>query len=252
MTNSRSADASIAGYLYQFDKSILEVLKASDTSTVVLEGYEDVDLRSPGTIVAIQCKYHEAGTFSPKRIRQPLLAMLESFVDGHKFQYRLYGHYGQQVDEIPAKLTLGDLKDALTKDGKRGTVRYHELFSTQTLEDFLDHFEIIDGPSRVNQREAVLTELRIALGGSDADASDLHYPNAVSMVLDMAASPDEVARTVQRADFVEALDKRKTLFTRWHREFLGADRYLRSVEKRIKALELVKVDSWPDGHPRIG
>jgi hypothetical protein len=238
--NPRSADASIAGYLYQFDKSILEVLKAPDDATVVLEGYEDVDLRNAGNLVAIQCKYHEAGKFSAKGIRDPLRAMLKTFDEGHEFQYRLYGHYGQQEEEIPKHLTLEELRKALTKEGKKGTIRYYESFGTPTLEGFLNHFEIIDGPSRSDQREAVLAELKSVLGGSDDDASELHYPNAVSVVLDMAASPDEAARTVQRADFIDALDKRKDLFTRWHREFLGTDRYLKSVERRIKSLDLVK------------
>lgn len=236
----RSADASIAGYLYQFDKSILEILKAPDGSTVVIEGYEDVDLRSPGPLVAIQCKYHESAKFSPKKIRDPLLAMLSTFDEGHKLQYRLYGHYGGQAEKIPEKLTLEELREALTKEGKRKTVRYYETFSTPTLKGFLENFEIIDGPSLSDQRDAVLAELRDVLGGSADDASDLHYPNAVSMVLDIAASPSESARTVRRAEFIDALDKRKDLFTRWHREFLGADRYLKSVERRIKALDLVK------------
>lgn len=174
-TNPRSADASIAGYLYQFDKSILEVLRAPEDATVVLEGYEDIDLRNPGNVVAIQCKYHEAGTFSLKKIREPLLAMVESFAAGHKWQYRLYGHYGQQSDDIPERLDLTELKEALTKKGKDGTVRYHEKFSAQALEAFLDNFVIIAGPSRAKQREAVLADLRNALGGSDADAGDLHY-----------------------------------------------------------------------------
>jgi len=239
-TNPRSADASIAGYLYQFDKSILEILKAADASTVVLEGYEDVDLRSPDAIVAIQCKYHEAATFTLRKIRDPLLAMLESFKKGHQLEYRLYGHYGQQTQEIPETLTLSELKDALTKEGKKGTVRYYECFDDQTLTDFLDTFEIIAGPSRDSQREEVLVALHDVLGGSDGDASDLHYPNAISMVLDIAAKPAEADRTVERAAFIEALDKRKALFTRWHREFLGAERYLKSVEKRINALELIK------------
>lgn len=237
---SRSADASIAGYLYQFDKSILEILKAPDASTVVLEGYEDVDLRSPGPLVAIQCKYHQSGKFSLKKIRDPLRAMLKTFDEGHKFQYRLYGHYGQQEDGIPKRLNLDELRTALTKEGTKGTVRYYESFSTSTLEGFLESFEIVDGPSLSDQRDAVLAELRNALGGSDDDAGDLHYPNAVSMVLDIAASPSETARTVQRAAFIEALDRRKDLFSRWHREFLGTDRYLKSVERRIKSLDLIK------------
>jgi hypothetical protein len=239
-SNSRAADASIAGYLYQFDKSILEVLKASDGSAVVLEGYEDVDLRNPGAIVAIQCKYHEAGKFALKGIRDPLRAMLKTFDEGHEFQYRLYGHYGKQEEEIPKQLTLEELKMALTKEGREGTVRYYETYSTATLQGFIDHFEIIEGSSRSDQREALLTELKGVLGGSDDDARDVYYPNAVSMVLDIAANPDEAARTVQRADFLDTLDKRKDLFTRWHREFLGTERYLKSVERRIKSLDLVK------------
>lgn len=236
---SRSANASIAGYLYQFDKSILEVLKASDDSKVILEGHEDVDLLNPGATVAVQCKYHEAGKFSLKSIRDPLLAMLKSFNEGHIFQYRLYGHYGQQTDEIPTTLTLGELKEALTKGGKK-EARYFECFSTQTLKDFIEHFEIIDGPSRSSQRSAVLSELRSIIGGSEADAKDLYYPNAISLVFDIAASPDKAARTVKRSAFIEDLDKRKDLFTRWHREILGSDRYLKSIEKQIQSLGLVK------------
>jgi hypothetical protein len=237
---SRSADSSIAGYLYQFDKSILEVLRASDESTVVLEGYEDVDLRNPGAVLAIQCKYHEAGTFSLKKIRDPLLAMLKTFDEGHRFQYRLYGHYGKQADEIPKSLTVQDLKEALTKVGKEETTLYYECFSAQTLNTFVDHFEIIEGPSLAHQRLAVLSELQNLFGGAPADSSDLYYPNAISMVLDIAIRHEQSARTVQRDSFVEALDKRKALFTRWNREFVGSDRYLKSVERQIKSLGLVK------------
>lgn len=239
-TTHRSAHASIAGYLYQFDKSILEVLAASDDGTVLLEGCEDVDLRTPDAIVAIQCKYHEKGTFSLKKIRGPVLAMLESFAEGHEIQYRLYGHYGKQVDEIPDRLTLSELKESLTKEGKDGIVLHYGNFSEQTLESFTDHLEIIAGPSLAAQRKAVFAELRSALGGSEADAAELHYPNAVAMVLDIAACADEAVRTVKRAAFVESVDKRQALFTRWHREFLGSIQYLKSVEKRIKDLGLVK------------
>lgn len=238
-TNPRSADASIAGYLYQFDKSILEILNASDDATVLLEGHEDVDLRGPDAIVAIQCKYHEKGAFSLKKIRAPVLAMLESFAAGHEIQYRLYGHYGQQVDEIPDRLTLSALKDSLTKKGRDGTIRYYDKFNEQTLVRFTDHLEIIVGPSLSAQRESVLAGLRAALGGSDADAAELHYPNAISMVLDISAVADEAARIVRRAAFLESLDKRQVLFTRWHREFLGATQYLKTIEKRIKSLGLV-------------
>lgn len=86
----------------------------------------------------------------------------------------------------------------------------------------------------------MLAKLQVALGGSGDDAIELHYPNAVSFVLNMAAKVDEAARTVMRSTFVESVDKRQALFTRWHREFLGPVQYLKSAEKRIDSLGLVK------------
>ncbi len=53
----REATATIKGYHYQFDKTILEILSAADDEQVVVEGLEDVDLESPSLLRSIQCKY---------------------------------------------------------------------------------------------------------------------------------------------------------------------------------------------------
>ncbi|MDY0191837.1 MAG: hypothetical protein RBR22_14025 [Desulfuromonas sp.] len=42
---SRAADYTIKGFLYQFNKSVLEILKAEDNDTVNIEGViEDVEV----------------------------------------------------------------------------------------------------------------------------------------------------------------------------------------------------------------
>ena len=44
----RQADSTIKGYLYQFNKSILEVLSMSTEESLVVEGtIEDIDILSP-------------------------------------------------------------------------------------------------------------------------------------------------------------------------------------------------------------
>ena len=56
----RQANSTIKGYSYQFNKSILEILKAGEADEIVLEGViEDIDIQSPTSITTIQCKYHE-------------------------------------------------------------------------------------------------------------------------------------------------------------------------------------------------
>ena len=56
MTN-RSANATIKGYFYQFDHTILRLLAAaSQQSSVVIEGIEDVDLDAGDDSALVQCK----------------------------------------------------------------------------------------------------------------------------------------------------------------------------------------------------
>lgn len=79
----RSADYTIQGFLYQFNKTALELLKAQDDDTVTVEGIvEDIEVTSPDSLTAIQCKYHEASTsFTPSTVYKPLLQMLKHFSD---------------------------------------------------------------------------------------------------------------------------------------------------------------------------
>ncbi len=79
----RTADYTIQGFLYQFNKTALEILKAQADDTITIEGIiEDIEVASSASLKAIQCKYHEASTsFSASAVYEPLLRMLKHFSD---------------------------------------------------------------------------------------------------------------------------------------------------------------------------
>jgi len=57
---SRVANYTIEGFLYQFNKTLLEILNSADDTELTVEGViEDIDVKSPSGVKAIQCKYHE-------------------------------------------------------------------------------------------------------------------------------------------------------------------------------------------------
>lgn len=61
----RQANSTIKGYLYQFNKSIFEILSADDEASITLEGViEDIDIQLPNATSTIQCKYHEDAKFT--------------------------------------------------------------------------------------------------------------------------------------------------------------------------------------------
>lgn len=237
----RAATASIAGYAYQFDKTILEILAAGAGVEVTVEGYEDVDLRTASKNTAVQCKYHAAGSFSLRGIRDPLLLMLRSFAAGRRWRYVLYAHYGSQKATVPTTLTVEDLKNALTEDKRKPEIkiRHYDAFDEHVLAAFVQHFEIRQGPDFVTQRSMVSTALANALSSSAVDVAELHYPDAFCTVMDLAMEEHPAARVITRREFVESLDKRQGMFLRWHHEFLGTERFVNAINRQIKSLGLL-------------
>lgn len=239
--SERVASAAISGYAYQFDKTIVEILGAGDADRITVEGVEDIDLQAASESLAIQCKYHEAGKFSLAGIRKPLMLMLDGVATGRHWNYRLYAHFGEQREPVPAKLSVAQLEEALTEQKRKPNaheVRHYENYRDADLEKFANSLIIELGPSLKDQRAGVVAALRDALSCSLDDVRDLHYADAFVIVMNLAMNKDASARELTRASFVRELDKRASMFTRWHREFLGRERYLKAVGQRIRTLRL--------------
>jgi hypothetical protein len=236
----RAAGPSIRGYAYQFDKTTLAILDLDDGGEVVVEGIEDVDVLGPGGAQAIQCKYHAGSRFSLPAIRKPLLAMLKGYASGKIWKFQLYAHFPDH-ENVPATLTVPELKQALTEKKRDGTIIcHHSHYKAAILQGFVDHLRIKAGPKFNDQQDQVRDALATALSCSNEDVADLHYGNSVALIMDVAMRTDEDSRRVTREAFLVALDKRLTMYTRWHRELLGRERYLKAVGKKIKDLGLTR------------
>jgi hypothetical protein len=240
---SRSASPSIRGYAYQFDLTTLEVLAANDEDTVVVEGCEDIDLERGTGQESVQCKYLAASTYSVVGLRKPLLPMLRAFADGRQCDYRLYVHYGGPTG-VPTTLTIKELKEALTekKQNPSRVVKHCEGIADSVLEAFLKRFTIQPGPEFDQQQAQVRSALRTALAATAEDVRDLHYPKAVSVILDLAMQPDASHRRITRPEFMALLNKRPELYSRWHAEIVGVDRMRTLLKRRIKTLGLLTRD----------
>lgn len=102
----RAADYTIQGFLYQFNKTALEILKAQDDDKIAVEGIvEDIEVASATSLTAIQCKYHEASTsFTVSAVYKPLLQMLKHFSDNPtaSVRYVLFAHFPRVGSPPPA------------------------------------------------------------------------------------------------------------------------------------------------------
>ncbi|MBS6397607.1 MAG: hypothetical protein KH452_10745 [Clostridiales bacterium] len=78
----RSAVSTLKGYFYQFDFTILQLLKLEHmTDKIMVEGIEDVDVTSADNKIAIQCKYYEGTEYSHSVISEAVKYLLVDFAE---------------------------------------------------------------------------------------------------------------------------------------------------------------------------
>src|SRR5690606_20462294 len=125
---TRSAEATIKGYYYQFDTSILKLLELSDdTDSIVIEGIEDIDISTATEQTAIQCKYLSKPRFINSAVREPIILMLDHFCRTPKpgINYVLYAHFEEEVGGTEQLIDLKRLKEILCYTENKKTINYH-------------------------------------------------------------------------------------------------------------------------------
>lgn len=267
----RQADSTIKGYLYQFNKSILEILNAADDASITLEGViEDIDIKLTHTTYTIQCKYHEDAKFTLSSVAAPILEMVCHFNEcmalGKEVQYILYVYYNENVVDLDKEAfvkyvssttnkdillgyfhkvfsisddTILELanKSKKTQDDKNRILNYYKLNRSSLTyctdwDKFWNHFRYEKAEEFDTLKENVIKKLC-----EDTDretAENLYYPNAFSMVANYSAKSDETARTIYKQDFLKQLkSKESVLITKWMLEATDKKKILKIKKQHL-------------------
>lgn len=239
---NRSANATIKGYFYQFDHTIVQVLSAkSATSVVTVEGIEDVDLESGGESVLTQCKYYEGTEYNHSVIKDAVIHMLRHFKESgcplSNLRYRIYGHYSGGQEKLPAVLDVAFLQKHLltgTSKGVKYEVQTDLAVTDEQLERFRALLEIdIRAKSYDDQQQEAKRLLKSQLPGCQhEDAEAFYYPNAINVIQSLAVQADVKDRTITKSQFIAAVNRKDLVFSVWLRKKFGDEYYARAVKKK--------------------
>jgi hypothetical protein len=233
----RSADYTIQGFLYQFNKTLSEILSSPDDAEISIEGIiEDIEVRSPKGIIATQCKYHESqANFVLSLIYKPILQMLRHFHlnPQSNITYVIFAHFPSP----PANTTLSisDLRTVLsTKDSKLSKI-CKGFKSRIDLPKFLSKFRLEFGPSYDEITKQILTLLE-GVGIPKGDVDILAYPNAIQIVANLSIIHDEKMRKTTKASLLAQLGAIKaTAISRWTLSLKSRRQLLQARQKQLKA-----------------
>lgn len=269
----RQADSTIKGYLYQFNKSISEILLAADDTSITLEGViEDIDLHSPSDTTTIQCKYHEDGKYQISSVATPILEMLchycESAYLGQSVSYVLYAYYAENTDEVTMTAFSEFLKSTKDKDilckyfhriytipdakilsiankqkknkkEKDELVNYYKVNRTSLtmrvdISDFWNVFTYVKAKQFDDLQEEVVQQLETF---ADRDTVDsLYYPNAFSYIASVSTRSSPQERTITKRDLLSFLKEQKALLINsWTLEALDKEKILKAKRQYLSS-----------------
>ncbi|WP_314344378.1 hypothetical protein [Corynebacterium variabile] len=233
----RSASSTIAGYLYQFERSVVEVLQLKEDEPLRVEGIEDIDIWSDNPRI-VQVKYYAAQKWSLSSVRNAVHELLKSFADEQGVQYVLYVHFG--FGEVPPKrLDLSELKKCLTYKPRNKPVQYlYSNYDDSVLADFAKSFQIISGDSLEEQRKTTTSAIAKALDCGEDEAEALHRMRAVQFLHEIAVNKDEKDRVITRGRLLSRLKDQTIYYSRWHKREIGRERFIKAAIKRLKDASL--------------
>jgi hypothetical protein len=243
----REATATIRGYIYQFDASILAVLAASNGQEVTVEGVEDFDVLSKETDTYGQVKYYEAQKLTDSTLRDAIVPMIEGFLryqaeERNRKRYILYGHFKQAPEDVPVIL-LGDLQriliqrpykvDDATGEKARTVVNLQtKLGATdQDLVAFCNQFTVVLSEPFDQHRLRLIAELGTALGVTKIEAESFSYPSALSAMAGLSSARAKLDRTTTRKAFLQHIRPKMALYSAWALRMEGEIAYCRKIRE---------------------
>lgn len=230
----RSADYTIQGFLYQFNQTLSELLKAADDAVITIEGIvEDIEVATFSGTKAIQCKYHETkDKYTPSVLYHPLLQMMKHFKSNSaaKIHYHLYAHF-PNISAID--ITATELNDALRSKNKDLKDLAAELVGVD-VDEFIKVLSVTVTPKYDDLADLNTKQLEVH-GFSKAEVDTLFYPNAIQIIADLSIKHDAKLRKISKRDFLDQLRRiRSTAISQWTLALKTRQRVLETRRKQLK------------------
>jgi hypothetical protein len=237
----RSAVDIIRGYFYQFDLSILTLLRlANPDDAIAVECVEDVDIRTANDETAVQCKYYAGTEYNHSVIAPAIRYMLSHFKEVQaglksRVAYVLRGHYSGGQHKLATHFDIEFLKQHfLTYTSKKVEHRHHVKLglNDKDLTDFLSLLTVdVNAASFEDQFSQLVRELQSAFACTPFTAEYFYYNNALALMRGLATQRDERDRTVTKKAFLEKADTSSVLFNEWFVGKRGKKAHLAALRK---------------------
>lgn len=219
--SQRYAGSTIKGFLYQFEKTLNEILSNinQDDTIITIEGIEDIDVFADGHQSFIQCKYHELqDKFQTSIIEKPIVQMLHHWCNTNQenpIRYKLFCYFSDKTNNDNFDITVENIKYFVNKEtpeklqAYKEDIKKHLLHNENAVNNFCMRCSVNFGVSLNDLQERnieLLKQLDFTLDTID----EIVHPNALFIIHNLAINKNIEERKISVKDFLiqlKQLDK---------------------------------------------
>ena len=255
--NNREATATVRGYIYQFDATIISILELNNRGEITVEGVEDFDIENDSFHEYFQCKYYAATKLTPSTIRDAILPMLKVFLDLDESSrntrcYHLYGYFKESSPDNKT-LTVSELKKVLVRHERQqlqsGKYKMREVdmlteigATNKDLEVFSQKLMIHICEEYEQHKNKVIEALKSAFQVTKLEAEMHLYPSALTLVSRLATMSSLSSRKIRRKDFINQLRPSRALFNTWFLREKGQEEFCRMIRRNHFSMQNIDAE----------
>jgi hypothetical protein len=239
--SDRSAVDTLRGYFYQFDLSILSVLRlANPDDSIEIECTEDIDIRTATEVTATQCKYYAKTEYNHSVIKEAVMYMLSHFQEAKagtkpKVKYAIKGHYASGQNKLDGGINVEFLKTHFLTYTVEKVKRFHHTelgLDDADLGEFLSLLTVnINAVEFDAQFDEVIRELETAFTCKPFSAQYFFYNSALAVVRALSINPNPADRTITKKAFLATVNTSSVLFNEWFVQMKGKKAHLAALRR---------------------
>ena len=230
MNNNNGAYYAIKGFLYQFDKTLIEILQNQD-KTIGIEKRQDIDIQD----YVIQVKHKETQNYSPSKINKAVIQLLELFKKDKTQKFCLYCYFKDKLLSTH-QFNLTELDNVLG-DKK-------EDYTSYLKEEFISSFEISFSNNFEEQFEILIDLIKKSFSLPSKDKAYIYHSIFRSKLFDISIK-DINEREISKQELDTFIkDTEKTIFYSSYSKYFNNVEYEKLIKKDFFTFNTANIDNF--------
>jgi hypothetical protein len=230
MKNIEGGSNAIKGFLFQFDRTILEILQHPD-SIVTFEQEEDIQREK----YYIQVKERGKSKYYPSAIRNAVEQLFDLFLEDETRKFCLYCHF-QDRDKLRWVPSESDLNEIFGKSNKRHGHEKLALFCESFVVEFSHDYEA--------EFQEVIQKLKSVFSPSSTEVAVMYHAVVRSYLLDLSVK-QAGERKASFSDIDGVMKKvRRRVSMDGYQDLLGKERFEKALHRMYFKHKRPNIDNF--------